>query len=146
MNIGCLHVRDPRVCVALVARSRVETAVPRTAKAGWWWCSVARRQVLVAYNRQVRLLPEDLQHRECGLIEIGRKHARDFDAGHAPSGGRVQRVLTELRKLTAEQTATTATPVSSELDNLRARRAARLTGAQDRKRPAVDHERGLGDC
>lgn len=48
-------------------------------------------------------LPVALQRRECGLIEIGRKHARDFDAGHAPSGGGVQRVLTELRTL-AERT------------------------------------------
>jgi len=61
--------------------------------------------VLVAYNRQVRQLPVALQRRECGLIEIGRKHARNFDAGHAPSGGGVQRVLTELRRLAAEGTA-----------------------------------------
>lgn len=111
-----------------------------------WWCPVARRQVLVAYNRQVRLLPEDLQRRECGLIEIGRKHARDFDAGHAPSGGGVQRVLTELRKLAermASPAAEAATPVRSELDNIRARRAAG-SPAQDRKRPAVDHECGPG--
>jgi hypothetical protein len=33
------------------------------------------------------------------LIKIGRQHARNFDAGHAPSGSGVQRVLTELRKL-----------------------------------------------
>jgi len=31
----------------------------------------------------------------------GRQHARNFDAGHAPSGGGVQRVLTELRTLAA---------------------------------------------
>ena len=60
---------------------------------------MARRQALVAYNRQVRQLPGDLQRRECGLIEIGRQHARNFDAGHFPSGGGVQRVLTELRTL-----------------------------------------------
>ncbi len=86
---------------------------------------VARRQVVTACNRQVRQLPEDLQHRECALIEIGRKHARDFDAGHAPSGGGVQRVLTELRKLARHMVspaATTATPVLSVLDDLRARR------------------------
>jgi hypothetical protein len=124
----------------------LESKPPSHVPWAGWWCSVARRQVLVAYNRQVRLLPEDLQHRECGLIEIGRKHARDFDAGHAPSGGGVQRVLTELRKLAAKQTATRATPVRSELDNLRSRRAARLTGAQERERPSVDHERGPGDC
>jgi hypothetical protein len=80
------------------------------------------------------------------LIEIGRQHARDFDAGHAPSGGGVRRVLTELRKLAAEQAATTATPVRSVLDNIRARRDARLAGVQDRVRPAVDHEREPGDC
>jgi len=55
--------------------------------------------VLVAYNRQVRQLPVALQRRECALIEIGRLHARNFDAGHFPSGSGVQRVLTELRTL-----------------------------------------------
>ena len=109
---------------------------------------MTRRQVVTAYNRQVRQLPEDLQHRECALIEIGRRHARDFDAGHAPSGGAAQRVLTELRKL-AERAASSAveaaTPVRSALDDIRARRAARLTGAQERERPAVDHEREPGD-
>ena len=89
---------------------------------------VARRQVVTAYNRQIRLLPEDLQHRECALVEIGRQHARNFDAGHAPSGGAAQRVLTELRKLAAEQIAKTAPPVRSALDDLRARRDARLAG------------------
>jgi hypothetical protein len=39
------------------------------------------------------------------LIEIGRQHARNFDAGHVPSGGGVQRVLTELRRLAAERAA-----------------------------------------
>lgn len=99
---------------------------------------MARRQVVTAYHRQVRLLPEDLQHRECALIEIGRRHARDFDAGHAPSGGAAQRVLAELRKLAermASQAATTATPVRSALDDIRARRAARLAGAQDGEAP-----------
>jgi hypothetical protein len=79
-------------------------------------------------------LPEELQHRECALIEIGRRHARDFDAGHSPSGGAAQWVLIELRKL-AERMASpaveAATPVHNELDNIRARLAARLTGAQD---------------
>ena len=56
-------------------------------------------------------LPETLQRRECGLIEIGRQHARNFDAGHAPSGGGVQRVLTELRTLAAERP---ASPVASK--------------------------------
>jgi hypothetical protein len=101
---------------------------------------VARRLTLCAYNRQVRLLPEDLQHRECALIEIGRKHARDFDAGHAPSGSGVQRVLTELRKLAERMVspiAEAATPVRSELDDIRARHDARLAGVQDRVRPPV---------
>lgn len=44
------------------------------------------------------------------LVEIGRQHARNFDAGHAPSGSGVQRVLTELRKLAAEHE---ASPVAS---------------------------------
>jgi hypothetical protein len=44
------------------------------------------------------------------LIEIGRQHARNFDAGHAPSGGDVQRVLTELRTL-AERA---ASPMASQ--------------------------------
>jgi hypothetical protein len=96
--------------------------------------------VLVAYNRQVRQLPGDLQHRECGLVEIGRQHARNFDAGHAPSGSGAQRVLTELRKL-AERMASgateTATPARSELDNIRARRAARLAVAENRERLPV---------
>jgi hypothetical protein len=70
---------------------------------------VARRQALVAYNRQVRQLPGDLQERECGLIEIGRQYARNFDTGHKPSGGGAQRVLTELRML-AERA---ASPVAS---------------------------------
>jgi hypothetical protein len=61
--------------------------------------------VLVAYNRQVRQLPVVLQRRECGLIEIGCRHARNFDAGRAPSGSGVQRVLTELRTLAAERAA-----------------------------------------
>jgi hypothetical protein len=72
------------------------------------------------------------------LIEIGRQHARDFDHGHHPSGSSAQRVLTELRRL-AERAAspgasTTATPVNSELETIRARRADRLTSAQDRER------------
>jgi len=67
--------------------------------------------VLVAYNRQVRQLPVALQRRECALIEIGRQHARNFDAGHFPSGGGVQRVLTELRTL-AERAASQGPPGS----------------------------------
>lgn len=96
--------------------------------------------MLVAYNRQVRQLPGDLQHRECALIALGRQHARDFDAGYSASGGAAQRVLTELRKLAeraASRDATTATPVRSKLDDLRARRAAQLAGAPNRERSPV---------
>jgi hypothetical protein len=96
--------------------------------------------VLVAYNAQVRLLPAALVARECGLVQIGRQHARNFDAGHAPSGSGVQRVLTELRKLAermASRAAETATPVRSELDNIRARRAARIADAQNRAHPVT---------
>jgi hypothetical protein len=101
---------------------------------------VARRQVLFAYNQQVRQLPEDLQHRECGLIEVGRQHARNFDAGHIPSGTACHRVLTELDKLAeraAAQAAEAATPGRNALDDIRARRAARLTSAQDREQSPV---------
>jgi hypothetical protein len=96
--------------------------------------------VLVAYHRQVRLLPEDLQRRECALVEIGRQHARNFDAGYFASGGAVQRVLTELRKLAermASPAAEAATPVRSELDAIRARRGARLADAQDQEHPPM---------
>ncbi|MGH3709460.1 MAG: hypothetical protein ACRDRQ_15455 [Pseudonocardiaceae bacterium] len=93
-----------------------------------------------AYNKQVRQLPGDLQRRECALVEIGRQHARDFDAGYSASGGAAQRVLTELRKLAeraASQSATTATLVRSKLGDLRARRAAQLADAPNRECPSV---------
>jgi hypothetical protein len=101
---------------------------------------VARRQVLFAYNQQVRQLPEELQHRECGLIEVGRQHARNFDSGHIPSGTACHRVLTELSKLAeraAAQAAEAAMPGRNALDEIRARRAARLADAQDGERPTV---------
>jgi hypothetical protein len=63
----------------------------------------------------VRQLPGDLQQRECPLVEIGRQHARNFDAGHALSGGGVQRVLTELRTL-AERAASPAASQAAEDD------------------------------
>ena len=63
-------------------------------------------------QQQVRQLPETLQRRECGLIKIGRQHARNFDAGHFPSGGGVQRMLTELRKL-AERAASQVAKTTS---------------------------------
>jgi hypothetical protein len=49
-------------------------------------------------------------------------------------------VLSELRKLaerTASRTTETATPVRSKLDDLRARRAARLTDTQNREHPVT---------
>lgn len=93
---------------------------------------------LPAYLKQVRQLSPELQKRECGLIALGKKHAEDFDAGHAPSGGQLHRVLADLRRLAvaeakaASQPQTPAPPVRSELDEIRKRRAARLadtTGA-----------------
>lgn len=100
--------------------------------------SNARDSTLTAYNKQARQLPEDIQQREYALVETGRQHARNSDAGYSANGGAAQRVLTELRKLAeraAPQAATTATPVRSKLDDLRARRATRLTDAQNRERP-----------
>ncbi|MGH3795959.1 MAG: hypothetical protein ACRDSP_13840 [Pseudonocardiaceae bacterium] len=85
------------------------------------------RSALVAFNKQVRQLPAELQAQECGLVEIGRQHARDFDAGHSPSGGGVQRVLRELRTLAnrvAPGAAAQQPEARSELDVLRERRAA----------------------
>jgi hypothetical protein len=64
-------------------------------------------------------------------MEIGRQHARHFDAGYFASGA-AQRVPTELRQLAkhmASPATETATPVRSELDDLRARRADRLADA-----------------
>jgi hypothetical protein len=99
---------------------------------------VARRQTLCAYNRQVRLLPKDLQRCECGLIEVGRQHARNFDAGHIPSGTACQRVLTELRKLAermAALAAEAATPGRNALEEIRARRGARRARPGSRASP-----------
>jgi hypothetical protein len=63
------------------------------------------------------------------------QHARNFDAGHIPSGTAYHRVLTDLRKLAAKRASARdsqpATPVKSELDRIRERHASRLTGAQD---------------
>jgi hypothetical protein len=96
---------------------------------------------LFAYNQQVHLLPEDLQRCECGLIEVGRQHARNFDAGHIPSGTACHRVLTELSKLAermaASQAAEAATLMHNELNEIRARRAALLAEAADRERPVL---------
>jgi hypothetical protein len=87
----------------------------------------------MAFNKQVRQLSPDIRERECGLIEIGRSHARKFDGGHSPSGGGVERVLAQLRRLAQREEREAAkvrvqqpaTPVKSDLDELRARRANR---------------------
>ena len=71
-----------------------------------------------------------------GLGVVGLLLLRD--AGHALSGSGVQRVLTELRRLSermASRATEMATPARSKLDDLRARRAARLTDAQNREHP-----------
>jgi hypothetical protein len=94
--------------------------------------TVGSRTALAAFNRQVRQLPEDLQRRECGLIAIGRQHARDFDCGHSPSGGRVQRVLTELRKLAERTTSLRSPPQPAEMPgaSLTQSELAALIGSQ----------------
>jgi len=75
------------------ATATTDSPAASSTEAKWWRRSwLARRQVVTAYNRQVRSLPGDLQHRECALVEIGRQHARNFDAGHFASGGAAQRV------------------------------------------------------
>jgi hypothetical protein len=88
--------------------------------------------VLEAYQDQIRQLPLELQLAECALIAIGRKHAEDFDKGHEPSGGGIQRVLTELRKLHREwNSQLPADPQQSELDAVRAKRDQRLSDTPD---------------
>jgi hypothetical protein len=88
--------------------------------------------VLEAYEDQIRQLPIELQLAECGLIQIGRRHAEDFDKGHEPSGGGIQRVLTELRKLSREwNSQLPANPQQSELDAVRAKRDQRLSDSPD---------------
>lgn len=86
---------------------------------------------LTAFLRQVRQFPKELQKQECGLIAIGRRHAEDFDAGHAPSGSALQRVLDQLRKLAA-QSATrdgrAGGTSGNELEAIRAKRAHRQAG------------------
>lgn len=104
------------------------------------------RNALVAFNRQIRQLPTELQERECGLIELGRQHARDFDAGHYPSGSGVQRVLTELRKLAERleraREQSTKQQMGGQLDELRTRRVDRLANAAGSERAAVGDDRG----
>ena len=83
------------------------------------------------YERQIMKLTSELRDRECALIELGRESARRFDDGHDPAGSRVQRVLTDLRKLADRWERLTVLPEAppetepSELDALRARRAQR---------------------
>lgn len=90
-----------------------------------------RRTILDAYDQQVSNFPVELQNRECGLIHLGRQYAENYDNGHHPSGNGVQRVLAELRRLhrRAERddakNPANAPEAPSELDALRARRAAR---------------------
>lgn len=99
--------------------------------------------VLEAYEDQVRQLPAELQLAECGLIEIGRRHAQDFDKGHEPSGGGVQRVLTELRKLHREWSSLLpADQPRSELDAVRAKRNQRMSDSPDLQCPPVGDDSG----
>jgi hypothetical protein len=63
-------------------------------------------------------------------VTVSGQHARNFDTGHFASGSAAQRVLTELRTLAkcmASPAAEAATPVRSELDDLRARSADQIT-------------------
>ena len=90
------------------------------------------RRVQVAYNNHIKSLPQELQEREAALIEVGRQHARNFDAGHFPSGNAVQRVLAELRRMTVRfgrEQIKPAPAQKSDLDKLRDKRAQRLSGA-----------------
>lgn len=83
---------------------------------------------LGSYLAQVRLLPDELVERECGLIQIGRQHALAFDQGHQPSGCALQRVLAELRKLAQEkERVALGRPKSNDLDRIRAKREKRLS-------------------
>jgi hypothetical protein len=99
--------------------------------------------VLEAYKDQIRQLPLELQLAECGLIEVGRRHAEDFDKGHEPSGGGIQRVLNELRKLAGEWNSQIPVDQSqSELDAVRAKRNQRLSNPPDLQHPAVGDDSG----
>lgn len=92
------------------------------------------RNVTAAFERQVSQLPADVQVNEAGLIELGRESARRFDDGVDAAGSRVQRVLTELRRVAdrwERLTLPAAQPVEAErsqLDELRARRQQRESG------------------
>lgn len=99
--------------------------------------------VLEAYEDQIRQLPLELQLQECGVIQVGRRHAQDFDAGHEPSGAGVQRVLIDLRKLRSawSEQKPPDQPVS-DLDAVRAKRNHRLSAAPDMQRPEVGDDSG----
>lgn len=79
------------------------------------------------YEVQIRQFSAELLQRECALVELGRESARRFDDGHDPSGSRVHRVLTDLRRLAERWERLTVPPPPppevSELDRIRARRA-----------------------
>lgn len=80
------------------------------------------------FEAQVAQYSADVLRTECALIEIGRESARRFDAGNGADGSRVHRVLTDLRKLAERWERLTvpapAAPEVTELDKIRARRAA----------------------
>lgn len=87
--------------------------------------------VTSAVQREVAALPDDIQASHRGLIALALESARRFDAGVDAAGSRVQRTLTELRRAAdrwERLTLPAAGPVTeerSQLDELRARRAAR---------------------
>lgn len=95
------------------------------------------RTTLIAFNKQIKQLSAEIQTQECGLIELGRMHARNFDVGHHASGSSLQRVFAELRRLAQREAkdaakeqarVEAAKPVErpvSQLDQLRARRDER---------------------
>lgn len=83
--------------------------------------------VIAAFEKQLTHFTPDLRTRECALVALGRRYAADFEAGHAPSGSGVQRVLAELRRLAKEDAKAAAAakqPEMNELDRLRSRRKA----------------------
>jgi hypothetical protein len=97
------------------------------------------RNVQVNYNNQVKQLPfgaplavrKDFQLRFCGLIEIGRHHARNADAGHSPSATATHRVLADLERRAAKYgTAVRAAQSNgNDLDRIRGKRQQRLAGS-----------------
>jgi hypothetical protein len=103
---------------------------------------MARRNVLVAVNKELRGALAGVA--DTALAEVARQLAREFDAGDRPAATQLTRVLVELRKL-ATTPAGAGAPVPEEadrVDDLHARRSARLAGAADLDGTAVgDHER-----